>query len=255
MILIKIQRQGVETAKNRPIIIMYPSLTNINHNYALGGLIIKGAAILICELGERGLEKSLGDEANPQQSRIKYLKKIQVRAFLYFTCWYLFVLEYIILYDRWKSMKIEKAQIDEAPDILRLQRTAYQSEAELHNDFTIPPLTQTLKEIKADFTRQIFLKAVIGDTIIGSVRAHDDGGNCYIGRLIVHPDFQNQGIGARLLNKIESIFKDSKRYELFTGHRSDRNLYFYQKLGYKIFKTEKIHDNLNLVYLEKLNRG
>ncbi len=234
---------------------MHPSLTNINQNYALGVLIIKGAAILICDLGERGPEKSLGDEANPQQSRIKYLKKIQARAFLYFTCWYLFVLEYIILYDRWKSMKIGKAQIDEAPDILRLQRTAYQSEAELHNDFTIPPLTQTLKEIKADFTRQIFLKAVIDDTIIGSVRARDDGGNCYIGRLIVHPDFQNQGIGARLLNKIESIFKDSKRYELFTGHRSDRNLYFYQKLGYKIFKTEKIHDNLNLVYLEKLNRG
>jgi ribosomal protein S18 acetylase RimI-like enzyme len=152
-------------------------------------------------------------------------------------------------------MKIGKAQIDEAHDILKLQKIAYQSEAELHNDFTIPPLTQTLEEIKEDFTRQVFLKAIIDNTIIGSVRAWDDGGNCYIGRLIVHPAFQNQGIGARLLNEIESIFKDSKRFELFTGHRSDRNLYFYQKFGYKIFKTEKIHDNLSLVYLEKPHRG
>ena len=65
---------------------MYPSPTNSNQNYDLGELIIKGAAILICELGERCPEKSLGDEANPKQSRIKYLKKIQARAFLCFTC-------------------------------------------------------------------------------------------------------------------------------------------------------------------------
>jgi ribosomal protein S18 acetylase RimI-like enzyme len=206
--------------------------------------------------GRGGSEKSLGDKANPKQSGIKYLKKNQARNFFIL---YVFIFIgfriHIILYESWKPMKIGKAQTDEAHDILKLQRIAYQSEAELHNDFTIPPLTQTLEEIKADFARQLFLKAVIGDTIIGSVRARDDGGNCYVGRLIVHPDFQNQGIGARLLNEIEIIFKDSKRYELFTGHRSGRNLYFYQKFGYKIFKTEKIHDNLSLVYLEKLNRG
>ncbi len=152
-----------------------------------------------------------------------------------------------------KIMKIVRAQGDDVHTILKLQKRAYQSEAEIHRDFTIPPLTQTPEEIKEDFTKQLFLKAEIDGTIAGSVRAHRDGETCYIGRLIVDPDFQNRGIGTRLLNEIEYIFRDAKRFELFTGHRSERNLYLYQKSGYKICKTERIHAHLSLVYLEKYN--
>ena len=86
------------------------------------------------------------------------------------------------------------------------------------------------------------------------MRAYEKEGTGYIGRLIVHPDFQNQGIGTKLIHKIEAIFQDAKRYELFTGHKSKRNLYLYQKLGYKKFKTEKINENLKLVYLEKFKK-
>ncbi len=151
-------------------------------------------------------------------------------------------------------MEIKYAQIGDMPVILELQKLAYQSEAEIHNDFTIPPLTQTLEEIKNDFSHQTFIKAIINDKIIGSVRAYEKEGTGYIGRLIVHPDFQNQGIGTKLMNKIEAIFQDAKIYELFTGHKSKRNLYLYQKLGYKKFKTEKINEKLKLVYLEKFKK-
>nr|MDO8080055.1 GNAT family N-acetyltransferase [Candidatus Freyarchaeota archaeon] len=151
-------------------------------------------------------------------------------------------------------MKIERAVIEDMPEILELQKLAYQSEAEIYNDFTIAPLTQTLEEIKNDFANQLFLKAVTNDKIVGSVRAYKKGDSCFIGRLIVHPDFQNQGIGTKLMNEMETIFEGCKRFELFTGHRSKRNLYLYQKLGYKKFKTEKISENLKLVYLEKFRK-
>jgi ribosomal protein S18 acetylase RimI-like enzyme len=95
----------------------------------------------------------------------------------------------------------------------------------LHNDFTIPPLLQTLEEIIKDFENQIVLKATMDGKIRGSVRALTRGETCYIGRLIVHPDFQNQRIGKKLMNKIEEIFKDAERFELFTGHKSEKNLY------------------------------
>ncbi len=87
--------------------------------------------------------------------------------------------------------------------------------------------------------------------IIGSVRAYTKEGTCYIGRLIVHPDFQNRGIGTDLMNEIERIFNTCRRFELFTGDKSERNLYLYQKLGYKIFKKAKITDQTMVVYLEK----
>ena len=148
-------------------------------------------------------------------------------------------------------MEVEKATISDAEEILSLQKLAYQSEAEIYNDFSIPPLVQTSESIRKDFEDQFFLKAMMDKRMIGSVRAFIKEGTCYIGRLIVHPDFQNQGIGTKLMVEIEKIFSTCQRFELFTGARSERNLYLYQKLGYKIFKTAKVTDQTTIVYLEK----
>jgi hypothetical protein len=46
---------------------------------------------------------------------------------------------------------IERASVEDAQEILALQRLAYQSEAEIYDDYSIPPLTQTLEAIRADF--------------------------------------------------------------------------------------------------------
>jgi ribosomal protein S18 acetylase RimI-like enzyme len=148
-------------------------------------------------------------------------------------------------------MLIELAQLTDAPLILALQKLAYLSEAEICQDYTIPPLTQTLEEIEREFQTRIVLKATLDGKIIGSVRAYLQEGTCYIGRVIVHPDFQNQGIGAKLMRDIEGRFAHAKRYELFTGERSERNLYFYQKLGYRIFRKEELTEKVTLVFLEK----
>jgi len=148
-------------------------------------------------------------------------------------------------------MIIEKATIADVEEILLLQKMAYRSEAEIYHDFNIPPLLQTLEEIKKDYGNQYFLKAIVEGKIIGSVRAFEKEGTCFVGRLIVHPDFQNRGIGTKLMNEIERIFNTSERFELFTGDRSVRNLYLYQKLGYKIFKTAKITDQTTIVFLFK----
>lgn len=148
-------------------------------------------------------------------------------------------------------MIIEEAGVQDVQVILDIQKEAYQSEAELHNDFNIPPLTQTLEEIIGDFDTQLFLKAVVDGEIIGSVRAYEEGGTCYIGRLIVRPEYQGRGIGTMLMQEIEESFSQAERFELFTGHRSERNLHLYDKLGYQVFKEEPLHTDLTLIYLEK----
>ena len=148
-------------------------------------------------------------------------------------------------------MRITQAEIRDAEAILSLQQLAYQSEAILYNDFTLPPLTQTLESITADFEQQVFLKAIIDGSIIGSVRAYQEQGTCHIGRLIVRPEYQGQGVGSRLIQRIEQEFDGADRYELFTGHKSTRNIRFYEKRGYHLFRTEKLKPGLSLVYLEK----
>ncbi|MFN2298449.1 MAG: GNAT family N-acetyltransferase, partial [Anaerolineales bacterium] len=87
--------------------------------------------------------------------------------------------------------------------------------------------------------------------IIGSVRAELHDGTCRIGRLIVHPDFQNRGIGGRLLRAVEDLFPEAERCELFTGDRSTRNLHLYRKCGYREVRREKLDERITLVYLEK----
>lgn len=147
---------------------------------------------------------------------------------------------------------IQTATLRDAEEILALQKSAYISEAELYNDYGIQPLTQTLPELCDEMRTKVFLKLEAAGRIVGSVRACEKAGTCCIGKLVVHPDYRNRGLGARLMAAIEARFTDSVRYELFTGHNSVKNLYLYQKLGYRMFKTEKITCNLCLVFLEKV---
>jgi GNAT superfamily N-acetyltransferase len=148
-------------------------------------------------------------------------------------------------------MEIQIATTEDAEDILELQKLAYVSEAEIYDDYTIPPLHQKLHEIEADFKEQVYLKAKMDNAIIGSVRGTIKDGTCFVGRLNVHPRYQNRGIGTRLINSIEEHFQGTPRFEIFTGEKSERNLYLYQKLGYRIFKTKKLTDRVALHYLEK----
>jgi ribosomal protein S18 acetylase RimI-like enzyme len=148
-------------------------------------------------------------------------------------------------------MVIELAEPADAREILDLQKLAYQSEAAIYNDYAIPPLTQTLDQMQADFRQQVVFKATLEGRIVGSVRGYLRDGTCYIGRLIVDPEFQNRGIGTNLLNRIEQHFSEARRYELFTGERSERNLYLYHKLGYRIFRTERLSDKATVAFMEK----
>jgi ribosomal protein S18 acetylase RimI-like enzyme len=146
---------------------------------------------------------------------------------------------------------IARASRGDAAEILALQKLAYASEAAIYDDFGIPPLRQTEAEMVADIEQQVVLKATLDGRIVGSVRAYEQDGTCHIGRLIVHPDGQNRGLGKRLMHAIEAEFGSARRFELFTGHRSERNLYLYTKLGYQPFRSEWVSEALTVVYLEK----
>lgn len=148
--------------------------------------------------------------------------------------------------------QIQRATAEDAEEILRVQRLSFQSEAEMYNDFSINPLTQTLQDIKDDIKNKVVLKAIIDGQIAGSVRGSIIEDNiCHLERLFVHPSFQNQGIATGLVIEMEKSFPDVKKFQGRTGPKSRRNIFLYKKLGYKMTRTEKI-DNRDRVYLEKV---
>lgn len=149
------------------------------------------------------------------------------------------------------EVEILRAQVVDLPDIRRLQQEAYLSEARLLNNYAIPPLTQTLEDIRDEFSRGVILKAVTPEQgIIGSVRGFAKDGTVHIGKLMVRPDFQGKGIGARLLAAMEAAYPHS-RYELFTSDKSATNIRIYEKAGYAVFDERQAAPDLRFVYLEK----
>ncbi|MCL2195228.1 MAG: GNAT family N-acetyltransferase [Oscillospiraceae bacterium] len=151
------------------------------------------------------------------------------------------------------TITITRATRNDLPGILALQKLAYQSEAALRNDYTLPPLHQTLAEIQAEFELAIFLKATNEcNRLIGSVRARVESGTAYIGKLVVQPEHQGQGVGTKLLAAVEHE-SQAARFELFTGDKSLRNLALYTKLGYTETHRQATPNGWSMVFMEKLS--
>ncbi|KQX11179.1 acetyltransferase [Streptomyces sp. Root431] len=158
------------------------------------------------------------------------------------------------------SVTISAADAQDAEHILKLQYLCYQSEAELYGDWSIEPLTQSLDALRAELDEGYGLVARLGDEVVASVRARlDEDGTVRIAKLIVHPRMQRHGLGGRLLDGIERHFgaeaapaePSAKRFQLFTGHRSEGNLRLYRSKGYAQVAARELGPKLTLVTLEK----
>jgi ribosomal protein S18 acetylase RimI-like enzyme len=147
---------------------------------------------------------------------------------------------------------ITRAVKEDLPIILDIQRKAFMEVAKTFRLKSMPQIEQTLESLTAEFKNHTILKASLADKIVGSVRAYHSNDTCYISRLVVLPEHQNQGIGKALMKEIEKQFKNIvKRYELFTGSRDQRNQHLYNQLGYKPFKTEYLNSEITFVFMGK----
>lgn len=150
-----------------------------------------------------------------------------------------------------EKIEIKKATESDLQEILDLQYLAFQYAKELFKAENIPPLTQKLSELEAEYKAGIVLKAVADEKIVGSVRAKIIDGTTYVAKLIVNPENQGCGIGTNLLLEIEK-YCVTDRYELFTSTRTAKTVRLYERLGYKKFQEKAFNDELTFVYLEKI---
>jgi ribosomal protein S18 acetylase RimI-like enzyme len=149
-----------------------------------------------------------------------------------------------------RELKLEEATAEDLPAVLALQLLSYQAEADRYHDPDLPPMKQSLADIRQEFENLTFLKATVRDQLVGSVRAGAKEGTCHIGKLIVHPHYQRLGIGQHLMLSIERIFDEAKRFELFTGDRSTPALNLYHALGFHEFSRQDLGSH-SLIFLEK----
>jgi ribosomal protein S18 acetylase RimI-like enzyme len=151
-----------------------------------------------------------------------------------------------------QDLKISNVDRGDLPRILAIQKDAYLSEAAIYDDYSLPPLLQSLEQLAAEFTSKLFLKAEASGAIVGSVRVSRVDTTCIVERLIVDPRFQRRGIGSSLIVHAEARFPDASRFELFTGAKSTANIRLYESHGYRTFREEMLSPAVSLVYMQKL---
>jgi phosphoribosylanthranilate isomerase len=148
-----------------------------------------------------------------------------------------------------------KANLEDLAEILALQKLTFQSEAIIYDDDKLPPLTETLADIEADFYLKTILKIVENDKIIASGRGSFDHNIVHIERLSVHPDYQQRGLGTVLIETLENYFPNPEFFKLYTGFKSLNNLRWYRKLGYEVIGEKQYNEKLMLHFMMKKKRN
>ncbi|HWI43835.1 MAG TPA: GNAT family N-acetyltransferase [Nocardioides sp.] len=126
----------------------------------------------------------------------------------------------------------------DAGEILTLQRACWAQEAVANGSLDIPALHESLDDVRAWLGAWDTWVVRRAGRLVGAVRGRVDPGDHTtwdIGRVMVAPDLQGQGLGRRLLEYVEaSAPAGVASYVLFTGARSVRNQRMYKKAGYRL---------------------
>ncbi len=141
----------------------------------------------------------------------------------------------------------------DAGELLTLQRAAYVPEAQHYRDPDLPPLTETLDELRAALTSPDVVALGIRDAgrLVAAVRLRFADDVAHLGRLVVVPDLQGQGLGSRLLRACEDALPAGiGEIRLFTGSDSGPTVRLYERFGY-VRERETDAGTHRLVHLVK----
>ena len=134
-----------------------------------------------------------------------------------------------------EGVELRPVRPSDAGELLTLQRACWLQEQWDNPGVDIPALGESFEDVQAWVARDTVLVARSGGRLVGAVRGarHEDVWE--IGRVMVAPDLQGQGLGRRLLEAMEAAAPAGvTSYALFTGAGSARNQRMYKKAGYRL---------------------
>ncbi len=129
-----------------------------------------------------------------------------------------------------KNLKLGDSET--AKRALLIQRLAYRIEADLIGFDGIPPLHETITDLRA--SDETFIGYYAEEHLLAGVISYlITAGTLDIGRLVVHPDYFRRGIAQALVRHVEAISPDVRRIIVSTGRDNTPARAFYEKLGYQ----------------------
>ena len=130
---------------------------------------------------------------------------------------------------------IVRAVAGDAGELLTLQRACWLAEQLANPGVHVPAVHESLDDVRGGLATWDTYVLRRSGRLVGAVRARLDGAAWDVGRLMVAPDLQGEGLGRRLLAHIEARAPEqATSYQLFTGAGSVRNQRMYRKAGYRL---------------------
>ncbi len=131
--------------------------------------------------------------------------------------------------------EIRPAVPADAGEILTIQRACWLQEQQANPDAWVPALHESLDDVRAWLSEWTVLVMRRDGRLVGGARGRLEGEVWELGRLMVAPDLQGQGLGRVLLEAIEAAAPPAATsYTLFTGAGSADNLRMYKRAGYRL---------------------
>ncbi len=144
---------------------------------------------------------------------------------------------------------------EHAGEALTVQRAAFVEEARIYGTVDIPPLTESLDDLRREIETTVTLGAFAGGRLVGSARLTLEGPIGWISRVAVAPDQQGRGIGGGLLEEVEAAAPaEVAAFQLCAGGRSGANVAMYERRGYREFERRRDAAGVELICMRKERR-
>ena len=145
--------------------------------------------------------------------------------------------------------RLNLQEMDEAAELLALQKQAYRQEADLIGSDQIPPLHETLEALQQ--STETFYGYILDGQLAGAISYKREGDLLDIYRMMVHPDYVRRGIARAMLHFVEGCEPDIKRIIVSTGSLNTPARTLYERQGFMATAEEEIIPDLWITHFEK----
>jgi ribosomal protein S18 acetylase RimI-like enzyme len=151
------------------------------------------------------------------------------------------------------KFKIIPSKHAEANELLKIQKEAFHSDLIKYKDYHTSPATESLDYFFFRMQNSLHYSIFVDGRLAGGIclvkQAKDHN---YLYRIFLGSEFQNKGLGSKILQELERQFPKVKKWSLDTPNDNRRNRHFYEKFGYKKTGEQQINEYLTLINYEKI---
>ncbi|MBT2684152.1 bifunctional NUDIX hydrolase family protein/GNAT family N-acetyltransferase [Bacillus sp. ISL-37] len=151
------------------------------------------------------------------------------------------------------SIALKKASVDDADELLALQKEVFMPLYKKYNDHETSPVTQTMERFSARFERGEYFKILFEGELAGSVFVYEKSpGLMRLHIINILEKHHNNGIAQEVMKRLELMYPEADVWELDTILTEKRNCYLYEKMGYtRTGDLKVINDNLTIISYRK----